>query len=126
LTRDTAALDLLRRPEIRYADLMKVDGFGPAVSDSQVAEQVEVQVRYAGYVDRQREEIERQRRHEATAIPADFDYASVTGLSAEVRQKLQKTRPETIGQAARISGVTPAAISLLLVFLKRHAGRTAA
>ena len=126
LSRDTAALDLLRRPEIGYADLMNVDGFGPGVSDPQVAEQVEVQVRYAGYVDRQREEIERQRRHEATAIPADFDYASVTGLSAEVRQKLQKTRPETIGQAARISGVTPAAISLLLVFLKRHAGRTAA
>jgi len=126
LTRDTAALDLLRRPEIGYTDLMKVEGFGPGVSDPQVAEQVEVQVRYAGYVDRQREEIERQRRHEATAIPTDFDYASVTGLSAEVRQKLQKTRPETIGQASRIAGITPAAISLLLVFLKRHAGRTAA
>ncbi|MEZ5457546.1 MAG: tRNA uridine-5-carboxymethylaminomethyl(34) synthesis enzyme MnmG [Lysobacteraceae bacterium] len=126
LTRDTAALDLLRRPEIGYADLMKVEGFGPGVSDPHVAEQVEVQVRYAGYVDRQREEIERQRRHEATAIPADFDYASVTGLSAEVRQKLQKTRPETIGQASRIAGITPAAISLLLVFLKRHAGRSAA
>ncbi len=126
LSRDTAALDLLRRPEIGYADLMNIEGFGPGVSDPQVAEQVEVQVRYAGYVDRQREEIERQRRHEATAIPTDFDYASVTGLSAEVRQKLLKSRPETIGQAARIAGVTPAAISLLLVFLKRHGGRSAA
>jgi len=126
LTRDTAALDLLRRPEIGYADLMNVEGFGPGVSDSQVAEQVEVQVRYAGYVDRQREEIERQRRHEATPIPTDFNYDDVTGLSAEVRQKLLKSRPETIGQAARIAGVTPAAISLLLVFLKRHAGRSAA
>ena len=126
LTRDTAALDLLRRPEIGYADLMNVEGFGPGVSDSQVAEQVEVQVRYAGYVDRQREEIERQRRHEATPIPSDFNYDDVTGLSTEVRQKLLKSRPETIGQAARIAGVTPAAISLLLVFLKRHAGRSAA
>ena len=126
LSRDTAALDLLRRPEIGYADLMNIEGFGPGVSDPQVAEQVEVQVRYAGYVDRQREEIERQRRHEATTIPTDFDYASVTGLSAEVRQKLLKSRPETIGQAARIAGVTPAAISLLLVFLKRHGGRSAA
>jgi tRNA uridine 5-carboxymethylaminomethyl modification enzyme len=121
LSRETSGLDLLRRPEIGYAALTTVEGFAPAVEHDDVAAQVEVQVKYAGYLERQREEIERQRRHEHTTIPADFDYDKVRGLSAEVLAKLKRSLPATIGQAARISGVTPAAISLLLVHLKRHA-----
>jgi len=121
LSRETSGLDLLRRPEIGYAALTTVEGFAPAVEHDDVAAQVEVQVKYAGYLERQREEIERQRRHEHTTIPTDFDYDKVRGLSAEVLAKLKRSLPATIGQAARISGVTPAAISLLLVHLKRHA-----
>jgi len=120
LSRETNVLDLLRRPELDYAKLTTVDGIGPAVDSAEVAEQVEVQTKYAGYLERQREEIERQRRHEQTAIPSSFDYDKVRGLSAEVLLKLKRALPETIGQAARISGVTPAAISLLLVHLKRR------
>jgi tRNA uridine 5-carboxymethylaminomethyl modification enzyme len=89
------------------------------VTDADVAEQVEIGVKYSGYLDRQREEIARQQRHESTVIPSDFDYGGVRGLSAEVTQKLQRVRPETIGQAQRIPGMTPAAISLLLVHLAR-------
>jgi len=91
-----------------------------------VAEQVEIAAKYSGYLERQSSDIERQRRNEETRIPASFDYAGVSGLSAEVQQKLLKVRPQTIGQAQRISGVTPAAISLLLVHLKRHAHRRVA
>jgi tRNA uridine 5-carboxymethylaminomethyl modification enzyme len=120
LSRETNALDLLRRPELDYARLSQVAGLGPAVAAEDVAAQVEVQAKYAGYLERQREEIERQRRHEHTAIPATFDYDRVRGLSAEVLLKLKRARPATIGQAHRISGVTPAAISLLLVHLKRR------
>jgi len=120
LSRESTALDLIRRPELDYAGLTAVPGIGPAVADPQVAEQVEVGVKYAGYLDRQREEIERNRRHEETAIPDSFDYDAVRGLSAEVLAKLKRGLPATIGQAQRISGVTPAAISLLLVHLKRH------
>ena len=118
-SRETHALDLLRRPEVRYADLARVDGIGPGVDDACVVEQIEVQAKYAGYLDRQRDEIDRQRRNEDTAIPSRFDFANVRGLSSEVSAKLARARPETIGQAMRISGVTPAAISLLLVHLKR-------
>ena len=89
------------------------------MADPAVAEQVEIGVKYAGYLDRQRGEIERQRRHEDTAIPAGFDFAVVRGLSAEVAGKLERVRPQTIGQAQRIPGMTPAAISLLLVHLAR-------
>ncbi|MEY2150050.1 tRNA uridine-5-carboxymethylaminomethyl(34) synthesis enzyme MnmG [Rhodanobacter sp. 115] len=121
LSRETNALDLLRRPELDYAGLTTVDGLGPAVERADVAAQIEVQVKYAGYLERQREEIARQRRHEHTTIPASFDYDTVRGLSAEVLLKLKRSQPATLGQAARISGVTPAAISLLLVHLKRHA-----
>jgi tRNA uridine 5-carboxymethylaminomethyl modification enzyme len=121
VTRETHALDLLRRPELDYAKLSTVDGIGPRVDDDEVAGQVEVQAKYAGYLERQRGEIERQRRHEGTSIPRDFDYDRVRGLSSEVLTKLKRVQPETIGQAARISGVTPAAISLLLVHLKRRA-----
>ncbi|WP_158881689.1 tRNA uridine-5-carboxymethylaminomethyl(34) synthesis enzyme MnmG [Rhodanobacter sp. L36] len=120
VSRETSALDLLRRPELNYTKLMSVDGLGPAVSSDDVAAQVEVQVKYAGYLERQREEIDRQRRHEHTGIPSNFDYDKVRGLSAEVLLKLKRTLPATIGQAARVSGVTPSAISLLLVHLKRR------
>ncbi|MES5813693.1 tRNA uridine-5-carboxymethylaminomethyl(34) synthesis enzyme MnmG [Pseudoxanthomonas sp. Soil82] len=119
VSRETSALDLIRRPELGYAALMRVPALGPGVDDAQVAEQVEIGIKYAGYVERQREEIARQQRHEETAIPAAFDYAAVRGLSAEVQQKLERVRPLTIGQAQRIPGMTPAAISLLLVHLER-------
>jgi tRNA uridine 5-carboxymethylaminomethyl modification enzyme len=121
VSRETHALDLLRRPEMDYTRLTTVAELGPAVDDAEVATQVEVQAKYSGYLERQREEIERQRRHETTAIPDGFDYDRVRGLSAEVLLKLKRSLPATIGQAARISGVTPAAISLLLVHLKRRA-----
>ena len=120
VSRETNALDLLKRPELDYAALMQVPALGPGVADAQVAEQVQIGVKYAGYLDRQREEIERQRRHESTPVPQDFDYGAVRGLSAEVRQKLERVRPLSIGQAQRIPGMTPAAISLLLVHLERQ------
>jgi tRNA uridine 5-carboxymethylaminomethyl modification enzyme len=119
LSRETRALDLLRRPGLGYEQLTSVDGIGPGVDDPRVAEQVEVQVRYAGYLERQAEEIERNRRNEHREIPPDFDFDAVRGLSAEAREKLKAARPETIGQAGRVPGVTPAAVSLLLVHLKK-------
>jgi len=124
-TRETHALDLLRRPELDYAKLAGVRGIGPGVDDAQVIEQIEVQAKYAGYLERQRDEIERQRRNEDTAIPERFDFDGIRGLSAEVLVKLRTVQPRTIGQAMRISGVTPAAISLLLVHLKRGGRRVA-
>ncbi|SRR5579875_66902 len=125
MTRECNALELLRRPELDYTSLTAMDGFGPPLESPDVAAQVEVQAKYAGYLDRQREEIERQRRHEALRIPDAFDYDRVRGLSAEVSAKLKHVRPATLGQARRISGVTPAAISLLLVHLKRSGQRVA-
>jgi len=125
VSRETSAHDLLRRPEVGYRDLVAVDGIAPGVDDARVAEQVEVAVKYAGYLDRQREEIERGRRHDDTAIPPAFDFDRVRGLSAEVLAKLKHARPQTIAQARRISGVTPAAVSLLLVHLKRGDQRVA-
>jgi tRNA uridine 5-carboxymethylaminomethyl modification enzyme len=121
VSRETNVLDLLRRPELDYAKLTSVAELGPVLERADVAAQVEVQTKYSGYLERQREEIERQHRHEHTAIPASFDYDKVRGLSAEVLLKLKRSLPATLGQAARVSGVTPAAISLLLVHLKRHA-----
>jgi len=126
VSRETSAIDLLRRPGLDYPQLMRVPELGPATDDAKVAEQVEIEAKYAGYLDRQREEIARARRHETTAIPAAFDYAQVPGLSAEVRQKLERVRPETLGQAQRIPGMTPAAISLLLVHLERRRRERAA
>ena len=102
---------------------MSIPGIGPGCADPKVAEQVEIQARYAGYIDRQRDEIERHRLHEETHLPQDFDYRQVRGLSSEVREKLLRIRPATLGQANRIAGVTPAAISLLLVYLKKRSGR---
>ena len=126
VSRETSAIDLLRRPELDYATLMRVPELGPGVGDAKVAEQVEIETRYAGYLDRQREEIARARRHETTMIPSAFDYAQVSGLSAEARQKLERVRPETLGQAQRIPGMTPAAVSLLLVHLERRRRERAA
>jgi tRNA uridine 5-carboxymethylaminomethyl modification enzyme len=119
LEREYTALDLLKRPGVTYGSLSTLPGFGPRVADEAVAEQVEIQSKYQGYIDRQRTEVARGEQHETTSLPPDLDYSSVRGLSVEVRQKLAHHRPETIGQASRISGVTPAAISLLLVHLKR-------
>jgi tRNA uridine 5-carboxymethylaminomethyl modification enzyme len=123
VSRETHALDLLRRPELDYAQLMRVPALGPGVADARVAEQVQIAAKYAGYLDRQNEDIVRQRRHEDTLIANDFDYAQVRGLSSEVLQKLKNSRPQTVGQATRIAGITPAAIALLLVHLKRHSQR---
>ena len=118
IEREYSLADLLRRPEVAYAAVAAVaDG---AATDPVVIEQVEIQLKYAGYITRQQVEIERQSRHEALPLPSDLDYASVRGLSIEVQQKLNRVRPETLGQAGRISGVTPAALSLLLVHLKKR------
>lgn len=109
---------LLRRPELDYADVLALTGETPAVAP-EVAEQLAIQAKYAGYLDRQEDEIERARRHEALAIPDDLDFEQVSGLSNEIRQKLADHRPATVGQAARIQGVTPAAVSLLVVHIQR-------
>jgi len=122
LDREYAALQLLRRPEVTYRNLMKLGDVGPGADDDLVAEQVEIQTKYKGYIDRQRDECARLEQVESVVIPDDLDYAQVRGLSSEVRQKLSAQRPQTLGQAGRISGVTPAAISLLLVHLKRLNG----
>ncbi|NKF22167.1 tRNA uridine-5-carboxymethylaminomethyl(34) synthesis enzyme MnmG [Solimonas marina] len=113
-----SASDLLRRPEADYTTLQSL-GLAPADIEAQVAEQVEVQIKYAGYIERQQFEIARAQRYEDAPLPADLDYGSVVGLSSEVRLKLGQHRPETVAQAGRISGVTPAAVSLLLVHLKK-------
>ncbi|MGJ7461239.1 tRNA uridine-5-carboxymethylaminomethyl(34) synthesis enzyme MnmG [Halomonas sp. MA07-2] len=121
LTREYSLMDLLRRPELGYADLADLPGIeGEAVAHDGVAEQVQIQAKYQGYIDRQQDEIARLKRHEATPLPADLDYARVEGLSHEIRQKLAEARPETLAQASRISGVTPAAISILLIHLKKR------
>jgi tRNA uridine 5-carboxymethylaminomethyl modification enzyme len=117
--RDYSLMELLRRPDINYAQLTALPGAGPGVEDAQVAEQVEIQAKYQGYIERQREEIARYEHYENLKLPPDLDYGTLRGLSVEVRQKLDRQRPETLGQASRISGVTPAAISVLLVYLKR-------
>jgi len=120
LVREVSGLDLLRRPDMDYDTLMRLPAAAPGVADPKVAEQVAVQARYAGYIARQENEIARQRRHEQRRLPDNLDYETVSGLSSEVRQKLGAQRPETLGQASRIPGITPAAISLLLVHLKKR------
>jgi len=119
LEREHTLSDLLRRPEITYSDLMTLPGAGPGMSDEQVTEQVEIQAKYQGYIERQHTEVEHRAQQEELPLPLDIDYAQVRGLSIEVQQKLNHAKPETVGQASRISGVTPAAISVLLVHLKR-------
>ena len=123
LSREYSLADLLKRPELGYSDISQLSAESateePSI-DPEVAEQVEIQAKYAGYIDRQSLEIDRLRRHENTALPADFDFNQVEGLSNEVKQKLTEARPETLAQASRIPGVTPAAVSLLLIYLKKH------
>ncbi|MCF6236070.1 MAG: tRNA uridine-5-carboxymethylaminomethyl(34) synthesis enzyme MnmG [Gammaproteobacteria bacterium] len=119
LKREHKLSELLRRPDVGYFDLMALESAGPGVSDECVAAQIEIQAKYSGYIERQQVEIEKHRRYEALIIPSDFEYKKVSGLSVEVQQKLGDTRPVTVGQAARISGVTPAAISLLIVYMKK-------
>ena len=126
LEREYRLLDLLRRPGVDYRLLMTLPGAGEAVADRQVVEQVEIQAKYQGYVDRQREEVAKGQANENLRLPEDLDYGEVHGLSIEVRQRLTQHRPETLGQASRVQGVTPAAISLLLVHLKRRSLRQGA
>ena len=120
LIREASGEDLLRRPEVTYEKLTQTAVFAPALADKQAAEQVEIAIKYQGYIEHQQDEIEKQKRHENTAIPERFDYSLVSGLSNEVRSKLEQHRPVSIGQASRISGITPAAISILLVNLKKQ------
>ncbi|KGE78633.1 tRNA uridine-5-carboxymethylaminomethyl(34) synthesis enzyme MnmG [Halomonas sp. ND22Bw] len=118
LAREYNLLDLLKRPELGYADVAGL--VGEPVEDERIAEQVQIQAKYQGYIDRQQDEIDKLKRHEATRLPDDFDYEQVEGLSNEIRQKLIEARPETLAQAGRISGVTPAAVSILLIHLKKR------
>ncbi|MCU7828569.1 MAG: tRNA uridine-5-carboxymethylaminomethyl(34) synthesis enzyme MnmG [Candidatus Thiodiazotropha sp. (ex Myrtea sp. 'scaly one' KF741663)] len=120
LTKEANALNLLARPNVAYLDLMQLPRLSPGVEDAQVIEQLEVQAKYAGYIDRQKDEIEKHRASESVSLPENLDYNGVRGLSSEVREKFQRHRPQTLGQASRIPGVTPAAISLLLIHLKKR------
>jgi tRNA uridine 5-carboxymethylaminomethyl modification enzyme len=120
LSREANALQLLARPSVAYRELTSLPRLAPGVEDPQVIEQLEVQAKYAGYIDRQQDEIEKHRANEAVVLPEDLDYSVVRGLSTEVREKFLRHRPQTLGQASRIPGVTPAAISLLLIHLKKR------
>jgi len=120
ISREHSLEEMIRRPEMTYAKLMGVASLGPGLTHAQAAEQVEIQIKYAGYIERQKEEIAKTQRHEMTLLPPEFDYSQISGLSNEVVAKLTDSRPETLGKASRISGITPAAISLLLVYLKKH------
>ena len=120
MVREASGEDLLRRPELNYRQLTELEAFSPALEDKQASEQVEIQVKYEGYIKRQQDEIEKSLRHEHTKLPLDFDYQLVKGLSNEVVSKLNESKPESLGMASRISGVTPAAISILLVHLKKQ------
>jgi tRNA uridine 5-carboxymethylaminomethyl modification enzyme len=119
ITREVRALELLARQEVNYSDLQKIEQIGPGISDPKVTEQIEIQCKYAGYIKRQQTEIEKHKANEEVKIPELLNYADVRGLSSEVREKLIRSKPETVGQAGRIPGVTPAAISLLLIHLKK-------
>ncbi|MDH5731894.1 MAG: tRNA uridine-5-carboxymethylaminomethyl(34) synthesis enzyme MnmG, partial [Gammaproteobacteria bacterium] len=120
LVNEANLADLLKRPGVEYEKLMHLPDMGPGEHQEQVIEQIEINAKYAGYIQRQQDEILRLKRNEETAMPEDLDYAQVSGLSNEVRQKLTQQKPTTLGQAGRIPGVTPAAISLLLVHLKKR------
>ncbi|WP_434927681.1 tRNA uridine-5-carboxymethylaminomethyl(34) synthesis enzyme MnmG [Shewanella sp. HL-SH2] len=120
ISREASFEDLLRRPEMDYSKLMSLEGFGPGLEDPQAAEQVQIQVKYSGYIQRQQGEIDKAIRHESSLLPLDLDYQEVPGLSNEVIAKLNNHKPDTVGQASRISGITPAAISILLVHLKKR------
>ena len=127
LRNEKSLADLLRRPEITYGQLVDIPDTGSGCNDEEVVAQIEIGLRYEGYIVRQQKEIDRQRRFEGLSIPSDMNFAHIRGLSTEVAQILGQHRPETLGQASRISGITPAAISLLLVYLKNNSSkRTAA
>jgi tRNA uridine 5-carboxymethylaminomethyl modification enzyme len=121
IEREYNLFDLLRRPEVSYDALMTLPGAGEGVAQPEVRQQVEIEAKYAGYLARQQEEIARHRLHEETPLPPDLDYMQLSGLSIEARQRLAQVRPATLGQAARVQGITPAAISVLLVHVKRSA-----
>ena len=129
IEREYNLADLLRRPGVEYEKLMSLQGnegqalAGPGVDDPAVKEQVEIQLKYSGYINRQAKEVERHDYYENLKLPENLNYLEIAALSIEVRQKLDKQRPETLGQASRISGVTPAAISLLLVHLKKRGAK---
>jgi tRNA uridine 5-carboxymethylaminomethyl modification enzyme len=134
IEREYSLADLLRRPHVRYANLMNMkDGTWqpaqPLTDDvqllEQIEEQIEISIKYQGYIERQAEDIERQSAQEVLRLPPDFDFSQVRGLSKEVQQKLNQHRPETLGQASRIQGITPAAVSLLIIHLKKGLGRRA-
>jgi len=120
LQREASLEELIRRPEVTYQSLMQIEAIGPGLADEAAAEQVEIQIKYEGYINRQHGEIAKQERNEQTLLPQNFDYQVVKGLSNEVVLKLNQAQPQTVGQASRISGITPAAISLLLVYLKKQ------
>jgi tRNA uridine 5-carboxymethylaminomethyl modification enzyme len=120
LAREYRLSELLLRPEVSYQSLMALAEIGPGLVNKQAAEQVEIQAKYGGYIERQLTEIARLRKQEDTRLPVDLNYQQVKGLSAEVCEKLNKAKPATVGQASRIPGITPAAISLLLIHLKKH------
>ncbi|MEW8211163.1 MAG: FAD-dependent oxidoreductase, partial [Candidatus Thiodiazotropha taylori] len=120
LSKEASAQNLLARPNVSYRQLMTIARLGPGLQEPQEVEQLEVQAKYAGYIARQQGEIDKQRANESVLLPEDLDYTNVRGLSSEVREKFQRHRPETLGQAGRIPGVTPAAISLLLIHLKKR------
>ena len=124
LAREYSLLELLRRPGVDYAALMTLEGAGEGLPAGEVAEQVEIQVKYQGYIDRQNEELARQDKLDDIRLPEGLDFTQVSGLSKEVQQKLTQQQPETLGQASRIQGVTPAAVALLMVYLKRGLGQT--
>jgi tRNA uridine 5-carboxymethylaminomethyl modification enzyme len=125
--REYNLIDLLARPRVNYKELTEAAASQPVYSDTmsgpmreQIEQQVEIKIKYQGYIDRQGDEIERLKRQENTHLPADLDYQSMQGLSNELKQKLAEAKPENIGRASRIPGITPAAISLLLIYLKKH------
>ena len=127
LRQEKCLADLLRRPEVSYRLITTLPNAGPGCDDKEVAQQLEIESRYSGYIERQQQEIERQQRNEGLPISGDVDFTQIRGLSTEAMEILQQHRPETLGQARRISGITPAVISLLLVHFKKHrALRTAA
>ncbi|MEN8720297.1 MAG: tRNA uridine-5-carboxymethylaminomethyl(34) synthesis enzyme MnmG, partial [Oceanococcaceae bacterium] len=125
LSRDFSAFELLRRPQVRYADLHRIGRLGAAHPDPVVGEQVDIQAQYTGYIERQEADIARMKSLDDLPLPADLDYSAVRGLSTEVQIKLSRARPTTLGQAGRLEGLTPAAVSLLSVHLKRHRGAAA-
>lgn len=124
LEREYSAHDLLRRPDVSYKQLTKLQALQPVITHEQVIEQLEIQAKYQGYIERQQRDIEKLKRHEQLVIPAEFNYHAISGLSAEIQQKLEQQRPTSIGQASRIPGVTPAALSLIMIFIKKYQAKT--